>query len=103
MTLLRPCILVFLQQGGRIAQKICARDDASSASWHPLDGLPELAFDHMSIIRSSWSKCVFMASPKNGILVVDKATNVELNNFSDGVVNGIALSNLVPSIKKLTH
>eukprot|EP01084_Bolivina_argentea_P145173 254518_1 len=92
-----------IEEDGGIAQKLCAGDDAACVSWHPLDALPELAFDHMSIIQSSWSKCVFMASPHNGVVVIDKATNTELNNFSDGVVDGIALSNLVLSIKKLTH
>ncbi len=44
-----------------------------------------------------------MASPHNGVVVIDKATNTELNNFSEGVIDSIALSNLVLSIKKLTH
>ncbi len=91
------CTLFTLQQEGEIARKLSAGDDAAAASWHPLDNLPELAFDHMSIIQASWSKCVFRTSPQKDVIVVDKSTDTKLNSFRDGVVDSKALSRLVLS------
>lgn len=37
-------------------KKAAAADDAEDAAWHPVDGLPRLAFDHKKILRVALDK-----------------------------------------------
>lgn len=48
----RVVTIAFWTQASENAH-IAAADDASEANWFPLDGLPDLAFDHATIIEDS--------------------------------------------------
>lgn len=39
------------------ATDVAGGDDAAEAAWHPLDGLPGLAFDHDLIVRTALEAC----------------------------------------------
>jgi 8-oxo-dGTP diphosphatase len=47
----RTISVAYLARVSAAREKPRAADDAKEAAWHPLDQLPELAFDHRMILR----------------------------------------------------
>ena len=49
----RTVTIVYVAEINMDEQEIAADDDADDVQWWPLDNLPEIAFDHLDILRSS--------------------------------------------------
>lgn len=47
--------VVFTALVGEYLPEVLGGDDASLAQWHPVDALPELAFDHQTIVSDAIS------------------------------------------------